>query len=65
VLLRDKPSFRLDAIATEGGTISAEPLGVVPTTNNEEHRVRHTVNSGSVPVALRNRRGTIVIGEAK
>jgi hypothetical protein len=65
VLLRERPSFQLDAIATEGGTISAEPLGVVPETINEERRVRHTVNSGSVPVALRNRRGTIVIGEAK
>jgi hypothetical protein len=65
LLLRETPSFQLDAIATEGGTISAEPLGVVPETINEEHRVRHTVNSGSVPVALRNRRGMIVIGEVK
>ena len=65
LLLRDTPSFQLDAIATEGGTISAEPLGVTTETTNEERRVRHTVNSGSIPVALRNRRGTIVISEAK
>jgi hypothetical protein len=65
VFLRERPSFQLDAIATEGGTISAEPLGVVSETINEERRLRHTVNSGSVAVALRNRRGPIVIGEAK
>jgi hypothetical protein len=63
--LGENPSFQLDAIATDGGTISAESLGVVPERIDEETRVRHTVNSGSVPVALRNRRGTIVISEAK
>jgi hypothetical protein len=65
LLLRERPSFQLDAIATDGGTISAEPLGVPPDTINNERRVRHTVNSGSIPVALRNRRGPIVISEAK
>ena len=65
LLLTEKPSFQLDAIATDGGTISAESLGVVLERINEETRARHTVNSGSVPVALRNRRGTIVISEAK
>ena len=65
LLLSEQPSFQLDAITTDGGTISAESLGVVPERINEEIRVRHTVNSGSVPVALRNRRGTIVISEAK
>jgi hypothetical protein len=65
LLLRETPSFQLDAIATDGGTISATPLGVVPQTINEERRLRHSVNSGSVPVALRNRRGMIVISEAK
>jgi hypothetical protein len=65
LLLSEKPSFQLDAVATDGGTISAESLGVVPERINEETRARHTVNSGSVPVALRNRRGTIVISEAK
>jgi hypothetical protein len=63
--LSGNPSIAIDAIATDGGTISAEALGVVPETVNEETRVRHPVNSGSVPVALRNRRGTIVIGEMK
>ncbi len=47
--LGEKPSFQLDAIATDGGTISAESLGVVPERIDEETRVRHTVNSGSVP----------------
>jgi hypothetical protein len=65
LLFTARASFQLDAIATDGGVISAESLGVVPERVNEETRVRHTVNSGSAPVALRNRRGPIVISEAK
>jgi hypothetical protein len=65
LLLDGLPPFTLDAIATDGGTISAEPLGVQPDRVNDEARVRHTVKTGSIPVALRNRRGAIVISEVK
>jgi hypothetical protein len=65
LVLGGKLSFQLDAIATDGGGISADWLGAAPETINEETRVRHTVNSGSVSIALRNRRGPIVISEAK
>ena len=58
-------SFQLDAVATDGGGISTEWAGAAPETINEETRLRYTVNSGSVPVALRNRRGPIVISGAK
>ena len=65
LLLAGTPSFALDAIATDGGRIVAESLGVAPEKINDETRLAHTVNTGCVPVALRNRRGEIVIGEAK
>jgi hypothetical protein len=59
------PSVRLDAIATDGGTISAESLGVTPASIEQEMRLAHAVAGGTSAVALRNRRGAIVIGSAK
>jgi hypothetical protein len=59
------PPVRLDAIATDGGTISAESLGVTPEAIEQEMRLAHAIAGGTVTVALRNRRGAIVIGRVK
>jgi hypothetical protein len=58
-------AIRLDAIATDGGTITAEGLGVSPHTIEQETRLTHAIGDGTIAVALRNRRGAIVIDEAK
>ena len=63
--LAETAAIAIDAIATDGGTIAAESLGLTPETIKGEMLLRHTVKSGLVPVALRNRRGAIVISGAK
>jgi hypothetical protein len=65
VHLDGAPAIRLDAIASDGGAISAGAIGGTPQTIEQETRLTHAIGGGSVVVALRNRRGAIVIGGAK
>jgi hypothetical protein len=59
------PAIVVDAVATDGGTITAEPFDVLPETRELDARLRLALAEGGVPVALRNRRAPIVIGRAK
>lgn len=60
-----QPAIRLDALATDGGTIIADGIDAAPQTIDQEMRLTTTINGGTSTVALRNRRGSIVIAGTK
>lgn len=64
LLIADDPSMVIDARITDG-RIQAEELGLTATTAGNESTLTHRMGSGDARVALRARRGMIVLRMAK
>jgi hypothetical protein len=66
LIIAGTPSVVVDAIATDGGSISAGDFGLTPETIESESRVSTTMGAANgARVGLRNQRGDIVIRRAK
>lgn len=61
----DDVGLALDAAAADGGRVTADDFSIVAVTIEGQSRIRHAFNGGTIPVALRNQRGEIVIGRMK
>jgi hypothetical protein len=65
LLLAGPPAVAIDAIATEGGHITAEDFGLSPEASDHEERLQHAFGASTPRVTLRNLRASVVIGKPK
>lgn len=65
LVLDGAPAVVVDAVASEGGGVRADDFALTATVTDGESRVRHEFVVGGARVALRNRRGGIVIHRLK
>ena len=66
LLLDGPPAVAIDAVASEGGKITADDFSVTPKHDDQEQRLSQTFGAASAPrVTLRTLRGDIVLGKVK